>query len=540
VAVLVIAGSLAADAVVVTQAMKASTIAEIFVEDDRIRAELEIGLRDLPAFAAYLPAEIREKIPKEADVAATAGWRLAADGAALPAPKVTIRPGKRIVRDPITGLPIGASEELVIRLELEYPLTKRPRALTLHGARGASIGFVLYDRGLPVNDFRYLPAEATVDLDPRDPWYSKFRHRGLRRQFDAPMNAYLYIEPFEIRKEVVVRPRDLQQWVDFGIDDKRTIPVEMQAEIKNKAAEFLARHGAVTVDGKPAEFALDRVHFIRRSLRKTGVIDPPEELPAVSATLGVIFVHPRTGKLPKKVKMHWDLFGSRIPSVPAVATDEAGGMPSILTPDDPELAWENFLKNPTKTGFAAVPAPDDRGARLPWVSFVVGVVALACLWRRRWVMGSIMVVAAVAIWPLQQASFAEPDTRPVVAGLLRNMYRAFDFRGESVIYDALARSVSGDVLQDAYLQTRQALELQNQGGARVKVKQIELAECDQKPLDEGDGFLARCAWTVTGSVGHWGHIHQRVNRYDANVVIEPVDGAWKITRLEMLDEKRVE
>lgn len=43
------------DALVVTQAMKASTIAEISIEADRIRLELEIGADDLPAFRTLHP-----------------------------------------------------------------------------------------------------------------------------------------------------------------------------------------------------------------------------------------------------------------------------------------------------------------------------------------------------------------------------------------------------------------------------------------------------------------------------------------------------
>ena len=44
---------------------------------------------------------------------------------------------------------------------------------------------------------------------------------------------------------------------------------------------------------------------------------------------------------------------------------------------------------------------------------------------------------------------------------------------------------------------------------------------------------------VVGSVGHWGHIHQRRNRYTAEFTVRPVDGAWKIMGLELLDEERL-
>jgi hypothetical protein len=43
-----------------------------------------------------------------------------------------------------------------------------------------------------------------------------------------------------------------------------------------------------------------------------------------------------------------------------------------------------------------------------------------------------------------------------------------------------------------------------------------------------------------GSVGHWGHTHIRKNQYEANITVEPIDSAWKITNLELIEEKRID
>ena len=59
---------------------------------------------------------------------------------------------------------------------------------------------------------------------------------------------------------------------------------------------------------------------------------------------------------------------------------------------------------------------------------------------------------------------------------------------------------------------------------------------DEKPL----AYAAKAKWTATGTVGHWGHTHIRKNYYDAIVTIEGIDGQWKITALELLEEKRVD
>jgi hypothetical protein len=132
-----------------------------------------------------------------------------------------------------------------------------------------------------------------------------------------------------------------------------------------------------------------------------------------------------------------------------------------------------------------------------------------------------------------------PDAQVIVTGLLRNVYRAFDFRDESVIYDTLERSAAGDLLTRIYLETRHALELNNQGGARAKVTDVEMMSAETTDLSDEVGFMTQCTWNVAGSVGHWGHIHQRRNRYEAVFTVKPVDGVWKITQLELVSEERL-
>ena len=106
------------------------------------------------------------------------------------------------------------------------------------------------------------------------------------------------------------------------------------------------------------------------------------------------------------------------------------------------------------------------------------------------------------------------------------------------IYDTLDRSVVGDLLEQIYLETRKGLELASQGGARAKVNEIEMIEFAAAPADAG-GFVATATWNVAGSVGHWGHVHQRRNQYRAELGVAPIDGVWKLVALEILEEERL-
>ena len=53
------------DAIVITKAMTASTVAEIFIGDESIRVEVEIGWRDLPGFRNLMPDGVLERLGLE-------------------------------------------------------------------------------------------------------------------------------------------------------------------------------------------------------------------------------------------------------------------------------------------------------------------------------------------------------------------------------------------------------------------------------------------------------------------------------------------
>jgi hypothetical protein len=147
-------------------------------------------------------------------------------------------------------------------------------------------------------------------------------------------------------------------------------------------------------------------------------------------------------------------------------------------------------------------------------------------------------MTGVAFWLGSAARLSDEASAELVGGLLHNVYRAFDFRDESRIYDVLDQSVAGDLLTQIYLETRRGLELENQGGARAKVKNIEIVDLSTTTGTDG-ALRADVTWKVAGSVGHWGHVHQRQNRYEARLRIASVDGVWKMTELELLSEERI-
>lgn len=561
VACLLLANTAHSDAIMRSQAMFADTIAEFHVAEPGVRVKLEIGMRDLAAFRNLLPDAVYEGMEfaprahaERLDEFFSRDLVISGDGAILPGQLQSIGPRARVMRDPITGeeLPVAEEEaEMVVAAELFYAFAAaRPASLAISPPMrfgASSIGFVLYHNTVAVNDFRYLTPGMLVDLDWVDPWYSAFRSRNMRRSYFAPMSGFLYVEPFEVRKEIILRPKDLQRWVDLGLADAAIIRADQRGLILEKIAEFLQDKQPVTINGKAVEPILDRVSFLNRTLKSSMVVEPGVDINIDSAVVGAIFVYP-VPALPDTAIMTWDMFDERVQIVPASAVDEAGPLPTFLEPDYAQLQWENFLKNPSVPGLVELAAPPHAAAlwlyKLRWWSLAAALL-LATLWGKR--QQPALAAAAVVSLLLLGASLifgralAPPDqaTETVVGDLLRNIYQAFDYRDESDVYDTLQRSVSGELLTDIYLETRRSLELANQGGARAKVKSVELQEVAIESADEPAAFRALVTWDVNGSVGHWGHVHTRSNQYQAELLIQALDGHWKLVAMDVLQERRL-
>jgi len=549
----------AADALMISRAMESSAIAQYYVGDEGVRVELELGLDSLESFRNLMPDALYQRMGYEEKPLAerlriffNRDLAILVDGKPLAGHVAELGPSRRVLRDPINGEPLPVQDEApdVIRGVLVYPFTggRLPRQIGFVGPRGSTIGFVVYHKGVAVNDFRYLGAGYSLTLDWEDPWYSSFDSRQMKRLYSAPMSGFIYVDNFEVRKEIIVRPKDLQRWVDLGLEGRSDIPVEMQPGIRRAVGEFLAQHQPVTIDGEAVEGILDSVNFLERTLTSSRVIDPPVPLQLDSAIMGAIFSYPRKG-LPQKVTMDWDLWDDRIQRVPVSAVDQAGPLPSFLEPSWQQLEWTNYLKNPYVPALRVVEAPV--ASWQIWLRRLMPVLALltlACalwLWRGHSKPAPAVLAVLLLVATLSAQRYGD-DNNPeqgraeaIVGDLLHNIYRSFDFREEGDIYDVLATSVAGELLTDIFLETSRSLVLANQGGARAKVRDVTLSGVEIQPASGDGGFKVKADWTVNGSVGHWGHIHQRSNRYLAELDVV-VDGEqWKLRNMNVLQEERL-
>ncbi|MBW2327604.1 MAG: hypothetical protein JRF45_14265 [Deltaproteobacteria bacterium] len=467
-------------------------------------------------------------------------------------------------------IPGPPEDKRVFYAELVYSFTKKPASLTIippldeqYKISKVPIGFMTYHNGVPINDFRYLSGPSKVTLDWTDPWYSTFDKKALKRWQRGGVMSFLYIEPYEVRHEILARVKDLSAWIDLGLRGDEFIEADENEPLKKRVGEFFLKQDKVLIDGKQLRPILDRTAFVKYAMTGSTFLVQPERLPINTATVGVIITYLTKG-IPQEVTNEWNLWSDRIQKVPADAVDPAGPFPSYVTPDENVLTWKNFLKTyqiPTVTQIELDESLTTMNIPIASVLclLVLGPLALQIRKRRQNAkpvglhIGLVIffLAGSVLLYPLLKVAVAKPaviapkmtdkEAVSVLNSLLKNIYRSFDFREEEDVYDRLATSVSGDLLSEIYLQNRKSLVVTQAGGARARVKEVEILDVDVNHLDDRSlGLLFHTKWTAMGSVGHWGHIHIRKNQYEANITVEPVDGAWKITGLELLEEKRID
>jgi len=128
----------------------------------------------------------------------------------------------------------------------------------------------------------------------------------------------------------------------------------------------------------------------------------------------------------------------------------------------------------------------------------------------------------------------------IVERILENIYRSFDYHEEERIYDNLAQSVKGDLLEEIYLEVCRDLDLRSEENMRVTMDVVDLRRfLLEGSTRSGASFESEVEWVVIGSVTHWGHTHQRRNLHRARIKIEAGDGIWKIAQIITRKKERL-
>ncbi|MBM4199996.1 MAG: hypothetical protein FJ189_01755 [Gammaproteobacteria bacterium] len=540
------------------------TIVEIDVQDDSARIELCFQDSALPRLQ-----QLTRQATGDPEQLATALLHLSADEVPLMAPRLeSIR---RIAPDPTAASgpgDCGAAAGLAYAARFTQPLPPHLRHLTIRPpdrTAGDEFGLVVLDRGVPVNDLGALNGPVRMAIDADDPWRSHIDQPGFARHHNEP-RSWLYVEPYEVRHELLVRLAELQPQLDLGLGDRRFIAAEERPAILKMVGAYLQAHNPLQIDGVDSAPQFDRAEFVRFTRSGVRPVEPADTLDARAALVGIVLVY-FTEHPPRSVSLRWDLFAHGATRHPVSVIQGQETFDGYATPAHPHFEWrqdDTFEPLPAAIG-ASAPAPANTGSSLPealpvdrrgivWA--LSGLLAGGLLWRRvprgstaLWLsaFAGITLTGALVAYSRSEPAAASPVmARAAIATLeplLHNAYRAFQLRGEEAAYDRLALSLASPLLDEVYLQQRRAmLRLATGLGGEGRVDRIELLDTTIEAFENRpQSYQLESRWIAHGTVSHWGHSHPRQNAYHARITLRPnAQGQWRIIGLQFLDGRRLD
>ncbi len=555
------------------------------IREDRAVLEIEVLAEDLVMFydmetdsgMMYEGAGLREKAEAHAAFLTKYFHVLDENGEALPA-RFADRDFSEL---PAAGLYYDELMSHWMTYRVEYPFEGRPDLLTLMQDFGgespavpSEVTLQVFHKGVRIESLMLEHGEfQAIDLDWNRDWgaiaddpaalreaYAERREELLGITASMNLYSFAYLERGGLRHEVLLPLNRLDQWFPLERAGQGRLSVAEQERLREPIAAFLAEQNHVTLDGREVAPVIQRLTFYGAKPSDYGAKPPEQAVPMIGGRLGVVYYFPAPSP-PREVKFTWKMFD---------------GLPSFETRfyafDDGEAethemrSWENSFTwegDPASGGVGAAaqvpPPPAARVARIPVAGLALGgcglLVLLAGLPTRRRksfaAAGLVLLGLSPLVWEagrLEVARGVPPEGLPgeeaateIFSALQGNIYRSFEQREEAAIYDSLADSVSGDLLEDFYLEVIRGLRMEDLGGGVSRVEAIDLLETEMESVEDAPvaAFELTATWNVAGTLEHWGHIHSRTNRYRARFRIEGLEQGWRITEFKPLNQERV-
>ncbi|WP_417386973.1 hypothetical protein [Gimesia sp.] len=488
------------------------------------------------------------------------------------------------------GVAMSDLMQFTLVFELEFPLKTPPEFLTF------SQELVDSSAGFPALVQFNLKQEGSetpyaVSMKPREPqtirfnwdhpplapdaseadwqkWLKDRREETLGITSYGTIYSFLYIEDFEVRHEILIPLATLESFFTLDKKDPDFLSVAEQEASRDKIAEYFAKANPIEIDGITVKPVISRLDFYGLDFKDFAKPAEKKRVSVANARVGIILTYSTKGT-PDTVKVTWDMFNRSVWSVESVcfAFDESFRPVFSKLERNSEFQWNNPGR---KVSLDVNPVAVTLQPRPLWtIPVVSGLGFLLCVMmclsqvrrknsrKRTLTVAGVVFLVSLLCLPLAQVSFASPlQPVPEISGekaevvfktLHKNIYRSFDYHTDSDVFDALAKSAEGSFLETLYRQINQSLKMQEQGGAISRVTDVnwESIELQPRPGPEVEGsldersFAVKATWTVAGTVEHWGHIHTRTNKYEGIFFLEPVDGVWKLTGMELLDEERL-
>jgi hypothetical protein len=556
------------------------TEAQIFVTQQSARARIQLFAEDLLLFQGLepddegilSPAELKRGLELHRSFLTERVTLRDVDGNLIPSKVTDVVP----FEIPDDGIP---EEDLMLyqaTYELEFRFESPPEFLTFQQditdenfilpsemklaihqtGSGNIIAGTLQPGGAVTHRFDWkTPLDPAASDEEYETWLEKQRQETLGITSYSSVYSFIYIEPGEVRHEVLIPLASLASILPIQQADPAFLEIAEQEAARVLVQEWLSKDNPnpARINGVDVHTEFSRIDFYGLSLRDFAQQADARRVSFASGRVGIILRYVPADHFVKDVELSWDTFQSSMRKIRSVIVPWQGELERFefsrfKTKDDNIYRW-SAAEDAIPDLAEPVPRqlPGQPRLRVPVASCVLAVYALLLLTVRRWQSAVVCLVLAAACWPIAGTEIVHPflptprlsaeETRHIVQSLQTGTYQALDFGLERRIYDALEQFVDGELLESLYLQLRDGLAVKEQGGAVARVLSVDYVDGNtvdsSGDLLEWPGFQFRSTWVVAGTVEHWGHVHERRNQFSAVLNVEPRDSCWKITNMQI-------
>lgn len=395
------------------------------------------------------------------------------------------------------------------------------------------------------------PARGLGELDPKD---------------GPDVDLRIAVEDGEVRFQIITNLAFLDETTDAYREDESTLDPSEAPVAMDALVGLFRRDIEVKVDGAVvAPLAPDPDRDFEYDQGDASLIPHFVNFGARAVARTRLTLHYPCKSPPDRVSIVWGTYPDNVtladdegiaPPIEILCRLAAGGVDRIVRfqREEPQFIWHRAAEE-NGARMASVPAiRQQESAPLPAMGLGLFGAALAAFVLgparlRRGATGPLLLLS-VAFLGVQLAGRGvdlpdDAEALSVFEPLHENIYRAFDYTNESDVYDALAESVDGPLLERLYDEVYRSLVLQEAGGAvsRVSsVRHLDLAVEEVGVVGERalPGFVVDATWQVDGAVYHWGHAHTRTNEYRARYTVHAAEQGWRIAASEVLAQRRVD
>ena len=559
-----------------------TAVADIY--PDHLQVELRILVEDLVLYH-QLKADGEQTVSRENLITASELHRsflkqyfrvFLKDGEPLPGEITEVD----LSEIPETGVRLDQVMELGVYYYFHLPMEQQPNYLTFTQQFGGSdapvpsvMDLILLQKGarldFPVQIGPRSPHSIALDWEnpPRnDRTYWKERREWMKQRREALLGvtsysatyAYLYLEPREIRFEILVPLLTLETWLPLQREEADYLSVAEQDAMEKVLPGFLQEVCQTHIDGMEITAQLDRLDFFTLDIRDFAKKQDRKKVGVANARVGMILSFPTKGNF-QSASLKWSFFNEVTPLLNTMTyVFDQPGERFFFTDNERTWQWQSpkHASGPQVSSWLSLPPVPSVPTMPLSLLFLLAVFSGgAFALKRNWKIAVPLLVLGGwfgwwnPVWqqmviphPTKEAPLpTPPEQNKITEVLLRNIYRSFDYLQDADVYSALSRSADGDYLEKLYLQIKKGLILTEQGGAHSRVRNVHWLESEPTSHSmRAQSFSLSVKWEITGTVEHWGHIHTRRNAYRAELEVKAVDNEWKLVDLEVLDEDQVE